>query len=194
MRTIIILKLSILAVALLLSACSKDDGAKPTENNNSGDSTTGPFVAKVDNAWFPKASLEFTSAKYVSSTRMLQIIGQPSDRKESIILTLMSFNTNAKSVTDWKAGSYDFNPAQISNSKYLASAEYNKWNGSTYEQWFTNWDISNIGSIVIESNDGNTIKGTFSFEGIKKNTNGSFDSSSRKNITSGAFELTISKL
>lgn len=186
MKTTHYLKTAIIAIIVLFSSCTND------EEPGSNDSGSGPFVAKVDNQSFPKADIKLSKAKYVSSTKMLQIIGQPADQKETIVLTLISFGGNVTAVTDWKAGIYDFNPAQMTTSKYLASAEYNKWNGNGYDQWFTEWEYVQTGSIIIESNDGSKIKGTFSFDAVKKNNDGSYDTGSIKKITEGAFDLSIS--
>lgn len=191
MKAIQFFKSTILATLILISSCSKDDDTNSSTPNTPNNSIKSPFVAKVDNESFPVADIEFTKAKYVSSTKMLQIIGQPTDQKETIVITLMAFGGKVATATDWKAGTYDFNPTQLTTSGYMASAEYNKWNGSGYDQWFTNWELAKTGTLIIESNDGAKIKGTFSFDVVKKNSDGSFNSSNIKKITGGAFELTI---
>lgn len=189
MRTIQFLKTAILAVAILLSSCAKDVEPVP---DNSGSATF--FAAKVDNQIFPKADIEFTAAKFVTSTKMLQIIGQPADRKETIVLTLMPFGGKVKTVTDWKPGAYDFDPIHVTQMEYLASAEYNKWNGNGYDQWLTNWDHVKAGKITIESNNGTHIKGSFSFDAVRKNSDGSFNATSIKKITDVTFDLDIKNL
>ena len=181
-----IFKTAIFGFAVLLSSCTKDD--EPVPDNSGG---AAFFAAQVDNQSFPTADIKFTSAKFVSSTKMLQIIGQPSDQKESIILTLMPFGEKVATSSDWKPGTYDFDPIHISNVEYLASAEYNKWNGNGYDQWFTNWDYVKTGKIIIETNNGTHIKGTFFFDAVRKNNDGSFNSSSIKKITEGKFDLDI---
>ena len=149
---------------------------------------SGPFVAKVGDIAFPNADLDRTIAKYVASTRMLQIIGQPTDQKETIILNLIPFG---KDFTFWKSGTYDFNPVHITNLEYSASTEYSKWNGTGYEQWVTKWEHVQTGKIVIEAISETHIKGTFSFDAVKNNNNGTFDASNVKKITEGAFDLDI---
>jgi hypothetical protein len=47
------------------------------------------------------------------------------------------------------------------------------------------------GKIIIESNTGTHIKGTFFFDTVKQNSNGTFDSSIIKKITEGSFDLDI---
>lgn len=189
MRTIQFLKTAILAVAILLSSCAKDDEPVP---DNSGSATF--FAAKVDNQIFTKADIKFTAAKFVTSTKMLQIIGQPADQKETIVLNLMPFGGTVTNAADWEPGTYDFDPIHITQMEYLASAEYNKWNGNGYDQWFTKWDYVQTGQIVIESNTGTHIKGTFYFDAIRKNNDGSFNASSIKKITQGTFDLDIKNL
>lgn len=186
MKTTHYLKTAIIAITVLFSSCTND------EDPGSNDSGSGPFVAKVDNQSFPKADIKLSKAKYVSSTKMLQIIGQPADQKETIVLTLISFGGKVAAVTDWKAGTYDFNPAQMNTANYMASAGYSKWNGNSYDAWNMEWEYVQTGSIIIESNDGSKIKGTFSFDAVKKNNNGSYDTGSIKKITEGAFDLSIS--
>lgn len=181
----------IITAVVLFTSCTTDEDP---DINNPDNPASGPFVAKVDNVGFPEADLTFTTAKFISSTKMLQITGQPTDRKETITITLMPFAGKVSTVVDWKAGTYDFNPAQMTTSKYLASAEYNKWNGGGYDQWFTKWEYVKTGSIIIESNDGTRLKGAFSFDAVQKNSDGTFNSGSIKRITAGAFELTISSL
>ena len=186
MKTITIIQTTILALAVLLSSCVKDDEPAP---DNSGDAAF--FAAKVDNQSFPKADIQFTSAKFVSSTKMLQIIGQPTDQKETIVLTLMPFGGKVATSADWKPGTYDFDPIHVTNLEYLASAEYNKWNDNGYDQWFTKWEYVKTGKIIIETNNGTHIKGTFSFDAVRKNNDGSFNSGSIKKITEGKFDLDI---
>ncbi|MGV6945251.1 hypothetical protein [Sphingobacterium kyonggiense] len=186
MKRIKMLVTAIFVFAAILSSCKKDDETVP-DNTGGADF----FAAKVDNQSFPKADIKFTSAKFVSSTKMLQIIGQPTDQKESIILTLMPFGGKVTTAANWKPGTYDFDPIHVANMEYLASAEYNIWNGSGYDQWFTKWEYVKTGKILIETNNGTHIKGTFSFEAVRKNNDGSFNSSSIKKVTEGKFDLDI---
>lgn len=190
MKAIQFLKTATLATIVLFSSCSKDDN----DSQNPNPSTSAFFSAKVDNQSFPKAELQRTTAKFVSSTKMLQIIGQPEDQKETIVLNLMPFGGTVSTAADWKPGTYDFDPIHVTNLEYLASAEYNKWNGNSYDQWFTNWEYVKIGKIIIESNTGTHIKGTFSFDAVFKNNDGTFNSSSIKKITEGKFDLDIKML
>lgn len=186
MKPIQFLKTATFVFAVLFSSCAKEDEPKP---DNSGGAAF--FTAIADTQPFPKADIQFTSAKFVSSTKMLQIIGQPTDQKETIILTLIPFGGKVTTSADWKQGTYDFDPIHISNLEYLASAEYNKWNGSGYDQWFTKWEYVKTGKIIIEANNGTHIKGTFSFEAVRKNNDGSYNSGSIKKITEGKFDLDI---
>lgn len=191
MKTIQFMKAAFFATLVVCSSCSKDDGTQPTTPN---DPASSFFAAKADNQAFPKAHIEFTTAKFVSSTKMLQIIGQPDDRKETITLTLMPFGGKVTTAADWKPGTYDFDPIHVTNLEYLASAEYNKWNGNGYDQWFTKWEHVKAGKIIISSNTGTHIKGTFSFDAVAKNSDGSFNSGSVKKVTEGTFDLDIKNL
>lgn len=190
MKTIQLLQ-TIMLAAVLLSSCAKNDGPS---SDNPDNPASGPFVAKVDNQSFPAADIQFTNAKFVSSTKMLQIIGQPTDQKETIILTLMPFGGKVSTAADWKPGTYDFDPIHITNLEYLTSAEYNKWNGNGYDQWFTKWEYVQTGKIIIESNSGTHIKGIFYFDAVRKNSNGAYNSDSIKKITEGKFDLDIKTL
>ncbi len=178
------LKIAVLALMVIFAACKKDETNNPTPSG-------GPFVAKVDGTAFPTTDAKVTKAKYLSATKTLQIIGQPSDQKEGIILTLLNFDSG---FTSWKPGTYSFDPTNITAGKYLASAEYNKWNGSGYDQWFNNWDNDKTGQIIIESITDTHVKGTFLFNAEKKLPNGSSDPTNVKKITEGAFDLDITKL
>lgn len=188
MKAIKFFKFAVLATIVLFSACSKDDKTEPETQDNSDSAF---FAAKVDDQPFPTANIEFTNAKFVNSTKMLQIIGQPEDRKETIVLTLMSMSGKVNTSSDWKPGTYDFDPIHVANLEYLASAEYNKWNGNGYDQWFTAWAHVKTGKITIESNTGSHIKGTFSFDAVRKNSDGSYNTGSIKKITKGSFDLDI---
>ena len=172
---------------IFLGACTKRDSG-PSNNSNT---EASPFTAKINNQAFPKAAIEYTMAKYISSTKMLQLVGQPADRKETIVLTLMPFSGKVLSAADWKPGTYDFDPIHVSNKEYLASAEYNKWNGNGYDQWFTSWDHVKNGKIIIESNNGTKIKGSFYFDAVLKKSDGTYNATSVKKITDGVFELDI---
>lgn len=186
MKTFNILKTTLLALAVTVFSCSKDDN--PIADSPGGSAF---FLAKIDNQAFPNAEITLTTAKYVSSTKMLQIIGQPADQKVTIVLTLMPFGGKVTNAIHWKPGTYDFDPIQVTNLAYLASAEYNQWNGNGYDQWFTKWEYVKTGRIIIETNTGTHIKGTFSFDAVRKNNDGSFNNGSIKKITEGKFDLDI---
>ena len=186
MKAFHLFKITLFGLAVVLSSCSKDDENEP-ENPDGSDF----FAAKVDNQSYPKADIEYTKAKFVSSTKMLQIIGQPTDQKESIILNLMAFGDKVTTAADWKPGTYDFDPIHVTKLEYLATCSYSKWNGNSYDGWSTNWDYVKNGNITIEANTGTHIKGTFSFDAVRQNNDGSFDSGSIKKITGGKFDLDI---
>lgn len=188
MKSIQFIKALILATAVIFSSCAKDDELD-TEAQDGSAATF--FAAKVDNQAFPTAHIEFTSAKFIAATKMLQITGQPADRKETITLTLMPFGGKVTTAAGWKPGTYDFDPIHVTNVEYLASAEYNKWNGNGYDQWFTKWDYVKTGKIIIDSNTGTHIKGTFSFDAVGKNSDGSYNSGNIKKVTEGTFDLDI---
>lgn len=173
------------AVLMSVTSCKKDSGSGGSSN------LSGPFVATVDGAAFPNADMTRTTAKFVTSTKMLQIIGQPADAKETIVLSLMNFDNT---IAMRGVGDYDMNPAQVATGKYLLSAEYNKWNGSGYDQWFAEYSLSTVGKLTIESITDTHVKGSFYFEAFKKNTNGSFDASNKKSITQGSFDLDIKRM
>ena len=187
MRTLQILKSAVLVVLLVLSSCSSDDDNKSTPNPPG----SGPFVATVDGTAFPAANMSFTKAKYVESTKMLQIIGQPTGQTETIFFNLMPFGTD---FTFWQPGTYNFNPANVASAGYLASAQYNKWNGSAYEIWNVNYDLDPTGQIVIESITDTHVKGTFYFNAVRMNNDGTYDSSNVVEITQGSFDLDIERL
>ncbi len=75
----------------------------------------------------------------------------------------------------------------------MASAEYNKWNGSGFDQWQTKWEFVENGQIVIESISETRVKGTFSFDAVKLNMDGSYESGNVKKVTAGAFDLEVAK-
>lgn len=191
-KTIISYGAILISCSLLLS-CKKDNNTTNNNNSSNNNNTTTPaafFSALVDQNNFPTADIQFTMAKYVSSTKMLQIIGQPKDQKETIVLSFVSTNGKITSVTDWKKGEYKFGSNSTGAINYVCSGEYNKWNGSAYEQWFTD-GAQNEGTIQISSNDGTKIKGTFTFKAAFKNANGSYNTSNIKSISDGQFDLEI---
>lgn len=184
MKTLRLINSLLLAAVFVFSSCSKNDGDSPEEKEENKEASAF-FSAKTDAQLFPSADIQFTSAKFIAATKMLQITGQPADRKESIILTLMPFSGKVTTAGDWKPGVYDFDPVHVADMEYLASAEYNKWNGNGYDQWFTAWAHVKTGKITIESNTGSHIKGTFSFDAVRKNSDGSYNAGSIKKITEG---------
>lgn len=189
MTKIQLFKTLIICILLVAASCKKEEKTPPADEQNP---VTGSFfTAKVDGQAFPAADIQFTTAKFISSTKMLQITGQPTDRKETITLTLMPFGGKVATAADWKPRTYDFDPIHVTNVEYLASAEYNKWNGNGYDQWFTQWEHVKTGKIIIESNSGTHIKGTFFFDAVRKNADGSYDTGNIKKITEGTFDLDI---
>lgn len=189
MKKIQLIKTFIICALLVQASCKKEEKTSPA--NGQAPLTSSFFTAKVDGQAFPVADIQFTTAKFIPSTKMLQVTGQPTDRKETITLTLMPFGGKVTVAADWKPGTYDFDPVHVSNMEYLASAEYNKWNGNGYDQWFTKWEHVKTGKIIIESNSGTHIKGTFFFDAVRQNADGSYDSGNIKKITEGTFDLDI---
>jgi hypothetical protein len=173
-----------------LIACKKTEPSPNNNNPNNNNPGATFFSAKVDQSNFPTADIQFTKAKFVNATKMLQIIGQPNDQKETIVLSLMCINGKVNSVTDWTPGSYGFGAKTLDPINYIGSGEYNKWNGSGYEQWFAD-GANNEGTLIILANDGTKIKGTFSFKAAFKNANGSYNISNIKSISDGQFDLEI---
>lgn len=190
-------KLFTIGIGLLIGctiySCEKDDNNNTSNNNNTTNPPATFFDAKVDQNNFPTANIKFTMAKYVSSTKMLQIIGQPEDQKETIVITLMCTNGKVQSVTDWNVGNYAFQNKTKEGINFNAVGEYNKWNGSGYEQWFSD-GANNQGELRIDKNDGQNIIGTFSFNAAFKNTDGSFNTNNLKHISEGTFNLEIKTL
>lgn len=186
-KKLILTKYALFVVLLFgMFSCNRDDSA-PTNNPSA---VSGPFVAKVDGTQFATDNSK-ASAKFVASTKMLQVIGQTSDQKETIVFQLMPFGNTVSAAVDWKPGTYDFDPIHITELKYSASALYTKYVGSEYTNWSTSWEYVKNGKIIIESNTGTHIKGTFFFDTVKQNSNGTFDSSSIKKITEGSFDLDV---
>lgn len=181
----LLFKATLLVATIMVTSCSKKDDTQPNPTPEKG-----PFVATVDGNAFPAAHLSNTKAKYVTSTKMLQIIGQPADQKETIILTLIATGSD---FTYWEPGTYTYNPYNVAEHNYMASAEYNKWNGSGFDQWQTKWEFVENGQIVIESISETRVKGTFSFDAVKLNMDGSYESGNVKKVTAGAFDLEVAK-
>lgn len=182
MKKLHILTLLFLSLIVSMSSCKKDENSNHEENIDS----KKPFYAKVDGKDFSTEG----SAKYVPSTKMLQIIGQTSDSKETIILSLMPFSSGITEAKDWKPGTYDYSTLKFGDLSFAGSSEYNKWNGSGYEQWFADSKFGDA-QVTIESNDGKNLKGKFQFEAAFKNSDGSSNFSNTKKITSGQFNVTI---
>ena len=171
---------------LFFTSCGRDDSSETNDPTN----PTGPFVAKVNDTQFATDN-STAKAKFVASTKMLQVIAQTSDNKETLYFNLMAFGNTVNTAGDWKPGTYDFDPIRITEGKYLASGIYTFYNGAEYINWNTNWDYVKTGKITIESNTGTHIKGTFHFDTVKQNSDGTFDASNIKKITAGGFDLDI---
>ena len=177
-----------------ITSCERDeiddenDIEEPNKNNVSSDL----FSAKVDGKDFPKAVVENTKVKFVKSMKTLQLLGQPEGHTETINVTLANnvFNLDRVTAKDWKPGVYDDDADRISAGKYGIAAEYNKWNGSEYEAWFSNSSFEKGTQIIIESNDGVNIKGTFKFKAFRR-INGNYDRNNSKTITEGKFNVKI---
>ena len=169
-------------VLLSLSGCSKNDD----DTNNPA---SGPFVAKVAGTQFPTATY---SAKYVTSTKMLQIIGQAAGSTETINLSLMPlFNPG---FTYWTPGTYEFKEG----SEYIVFGEYNIWPNGMSENSKA-WQAyaqgtASAGKIVITSITDTHVKGTFEFKGTLHNNDGTYNTADTKQITDGAFDLPITRL
>jgi hypothetical protein len=187
-------KLLILSTIIALSSCTKKDsgttGGSTSTPTPTTPTTSGKFVAKVDGVSF-KTDDSKASAKYVPSTKMIQIIGQNSDQTETIVFQIMPLGGTVSSAADWKPGTYTFDPSNITKLKYSASGMYTTYESSQYVNWSTKWEYVQKGSIIIESNTGTHVKGTFHFDVVKQNNDGSFDASSIKVISEGAFDLDI---
>lgn len=185
------IKLSLIAIMLLLGACSKKDSTTPDKSKPTTTTASGPFVAKVDGVQFVSDSSQ-AKAKYVVSTKMLQLIGQTS-KQETIHFELTTFGTSVTKPEDWKPGTYDFDPTRITTDNYLASAMFTNYSGTEYVNWSAKWEYVKTGKIVIESNTGTHVKGTFYFDLVKQNNNSTFDSTNIKKVTEGSFDVDIVK-
>src|SRR5690606_18742778 len=184
MKVNLFLRTVALVSLVVFASCRKDD------DNNPSSPTTGPFVAKVDGKQFATDN-NSAKAKFVSSTKMLQIIGQTADQTETIHFELLPFRGSVSSASDWFPGTYKFNPVHIYKLEYSASAMFTKYEKSEYINWNTKWEYVQNGEIKIESNTGTHIKGTFSFDVVKQNSNGTFDATNIKKVTEGSFDLDI---
>lgn len=182
MKNIQSIKILLFSLIVLLSSCKKDESDQQTETP----SKSKTFYAKVDSKDFSTEGI----AKYISSTKMLQIIGQTSDAKETIILTLMPISAGITEAKDWKPGTYEYSTLKFGDLSFVGSSEYNKWNGSGYEQWFADSKFGDA-KVTIESNDGKNLKGKFHFEAAFKNTDGTSNQSNTKKVTEGQFNVEI---
>lgn len=167
-------------LALGFTSCKKEDDSSQN---------AGKFKAKINGVAFSSED-DKAKAKFVTSTKMIQFIGQ--NENETINFELLGLGGSITNPEDYTPGSYDFNPANTTNLDYQASALYTKYENSTYTNWGNNWSINQTGKIIIESNTGQKIKGTFFFDLIKINSDGSFDQSNVKKITDGSFDLDVS--
>ncbi len=192
-------KIVALTSLLVFASCSKENDNNPSvptptpapAPTPTPQPTATKFAAKVDGTPFATDDSK-AKAKFVSSTKMLQIIGQNADQTETIYFNLLPFGTSVSGAADWLAGTYDFDPIHISNLEYQASAMYTKYENSEYMNWSTKWDYVQNGKIIIESNTGTHIKGTFYFDAVKQNnSDGTFDASNIKKVTEGSFDLDI---
>lgn len=152
-----IFKLSILiAFVTLFIACTDDD---PTTGSNSGSSLT----AKVDGQDF--ASME-ASASAIITNGVLALQG--SDASGNFIrMNIMSYNG---------AGTYKSGDA-LSNTNSMSYGTV-----SPVQAWTSTFNIGS-GTLTVTSDDGSTIEGTFTFDGV--------DGSSTKSITNGKFRVAI---
>lgn len=177
-----LLLLSMLTSLGLLTACSGSNDADPTP------AASGPFVAKVNGVQFT-GDAALSTAKFTNSTKMLQIIGQTTGSKETIILNIWPMSP----AYILKAGTYDFDPVHIARAEYSATGGYNMYQNG-YVNWASNWDYVQNGRVVLESVTDTHVKGTFEFDAVKQNNNGTFDGSDVKKMTAGSFDLDLKKL
>lgn len=177
-----------LFVLLFLGGCKEDSDPAPASPAPETPANAF-FSAKVDGTLF-EASKDLSTAKYVTATKMLQVIGQTTDQKQTIHFSLMTFDNN---FSGWKAGTYTFDPGNVATLKYLASGMFTQYNGTQYENWSTKWEHVQTGQIVIEAISETHVKGTFHFEAVKQNNDGTFDGTNKKHLTEGTFDLDIKK-
>ncbi len=174
---------SLLGCFILFTSCKKEED--DTNNNNSN----AAFKANIDGTTF---STNSASAKFVSSTKMLQIIGQNPNQNGTLHFQLMSFDGTVSTAADWETKEYNFDPVNITNWIYSASATYTVLENSNYVNWVTKWEHVQAGKIIIESNTGTQITGKFSVDLVKQNSDGSFDTNNIKKVTDGEFNVKIS--
>lgn len=154
-----ILKLSMLFLFVtFFVACSDDD---PTEGTAGGAFLT----AKVNGSDF--ASLEGTTSAIVSNGVLAL---QGSDASGNFIrFTIMSYNG---------AGTYKSGDA-LTNANTMMYGTATNATG-----WVSTMNLGS-GTLKVTNDDGATIEGTFSFEGLAGNQN----SSGTKNVTEGKFSV-----
>ncbi|MFA7444911.1 MAG: hypothetical protein WCY89_03130 [Flavobacteriaceae bacterium] len=175
-------------VAVSMISCSSDEGG---ENNNDDNPQSGPFVAKVDGENFATKGYQ---AKYLSSTKMLQIIGNTESNEETIVISIIRIGDETiTSLSDWTPQTFEMGaPNPWGEGYYTSSIGYNKYNYNIdgYEMWQNNPEGEiQVGQIKITEISGNHIKGTFFVDTYKYD--GTYNLSDVKHITVGAFDLDV---
>ena len=158
--------LFILSFALLTS-CSKDD-----DGESSGDGG-GKVTAKIEGSSFESFSQSSNAVKSTSAGGTMLFVQGTNADGIGITITIIGYDGE---------GSYQLGP--ITNNFNTASYTETDINNPTATQvWSASYDTSSSGSINIDEETSQGIKGTFQFKG-KNGNDGSI-----KTISEGQFDL-----
>ena len=167
---------SMLCMALIFTACNKDDSME--EEEQGGANTSEFFTAKVDGADFA-----------ASNDPATLIGGQKNTANGSTVLTCQGSTNDGNAINfnilDYNGpGTYTTGDA-LANPNLIQYLEINPVAG-----WGSNLDTAAVGglrpgSIEITKDENGVVEGTFSFEGYNA------DDMTTKNVTEGRFKVVM---
>lgn len=159
-----------LFAAVAFTACSNSDDDAGDNNNNGGNGNGAAefLTAKVDGADFEAAQDPAVIVAATVANGVLAVQGGQNDG-QTIRATINGYDGPGT----YETGNNIANP----NSLMYVTI-------SPVASWMSTFDIGS-GTLTVTSDDGETIEGTFSFEGYNA------EDMTTKNITEGSFKATI---
>jgi hypothetical protein len=172
---------------LFTVSCSEEDNEAETKPTNNA-----PFEAKIGGVQFDsedsKAKLTFYNFE-APSRPMLKLYASSPDNTHTFTVTLSVEAGKNYTVESWKPGTYNIDSE---DTFFDTDIRVTKQTGANYEHWISTVEDVQKGKIVIESNTGSKIKGTFEFD-LYESVDGKPDVNKVVEVTEGSFNLTIRK-
>lgn len=167
--------ITVFTIMVFSFSCSKD------ENN----AATTPFEVRIHDTLFHSSAIH-AKAMYNAFSKSIEIKGQNANQTQTLIIEMSPL---AKHSGTWDVGTYDFDVKHVNNEEYVLKAKFVLYEDNAYQTWVSNWTYVKTGSVAIKYFSSSRIRGSFSFDLVKQNTDNTFNANNIIKFTAGNFDM-----